>query len=343
MKVLFIGGTGVISSACTALAVERGIDITMLNRGRTKRPIPEGVKTFIGDFADPKVSETLSDQTWDAVVDWIAYTPDHIQRDIRLFHGRTSQYVFISSASAYQTPPASLPVTESTLLDNQYWVYSQEKIACESALVQAYRDGKFPMTIIRPSHTYDRTMVPLMGRYTALHRMRQGRKVIVPGDGTSLWTLTHHKDFAKGFVPLLGHAGTIGEAIHITSDEWLSWNQIYETLAQAIGVKPQLVHVPSRLIASFDSEIGVGLLGDKSNSMIFDNSKVKRLVPDFACTIPFSMGAREIVDWYADLTNQVVDDDLDSLMDRIILAYESAFPTEGKLMRWSKHSQRGSE
>ena len=183
--------------------------------------------------------------------------------------------------------------------------------------------------MIRPSHTYDPTKIPLLGGYTTLHRMRQGKKVIVYGDGTSLWTLTHHKDFAKGFVPLLGHSGTIGDAIHITSDEWLNWNQIYEIMAQAMGVEPQLVHVPSDLIAAFDSEIGAGLLGDKSNSMIFDNSKIKRLVPDFACSIPFSWGAREIVDWYnADPARQAVDEQLDDLMDRIIAAYESAFPLD---------------
>lgn len=327
MKTLFIGGTGVISSACTELAVQQGIDLTVLNRGRTDRPIPEGVKIMRGDIDDLAVGELLADQTWDSVVDWIAFTPEHVQRDINLFRGRTGQYVFISSASVYQTPPATLPVTESTLLDNPFWDYSQEKIACEHLLMQAYRDEKFPMTIIRPSHTYDQTKIPLLGGYTALHRMNQGKKVIVYGDGTSLWTLTHHKDFAKGLVPLLGHSGTIGEAIHITSDEWLNWNQIYTTMAQALGVAPRLVHVPSELIAAFDSEIGAGLLGDKSNSMIFDNSKIKRLVSDFACSIPFSWGGREIVNWYnSDPSHQVVDEQLDQLMDRIITAYESAFP-----------------
>ena len=329
MKALFIGGTGVISSACAELGVQQGIDLTLLNRGRTNRPTPDGTKTLHGDINDPALGELLADQTWDAVVDWIAYTPEHVQRDIDLFRGRTGQYVFISSASVYQTPPAKLPVTESTLLDNPYWAYSRQKIACEELLVRAYRDEKFPMTVIRPSHTYTPSKIPLLGGYTTLHRMRQGKKVIVYGDGTSLWTLTHHKDFAKGFVPLLGHSGTIGDAIHITSDEWLNWNQIYEMMAQALGVKPRLVHVPSELIAAFDREIGDGLLGDKSHSMIFDNSKIKRLVPDFACSRPFSWGAREIVDWYnADPAHQVVDQQLDELMDRIISAYESAFPTD---------------
>jgi nucleoside-diphosphate-sugar epimerase len=220
-----------------------------------------------------------------------------------------------------------LPVIESTLLDNPYWAYSRAKIACEELLVQAYRDDKFPMTIVRPSHTYDRSLIPLFGGYTALNRMIQGKKVVQFGDGTSLWTMTHNKDFAKGFVPLLGHSGAVGEIFHITSDEWLNWNQINELMGQALGVEPQLVHVPSELIAAYDAEIGAGLLGDKSNSMIFDNSKIKRLVPDFACTIPFSHGAREIAAWYtADPARQVVDKRLDALMDEIIVAYEGAFP-----------------
>ena len=327
MNVLFIGGTGVISSACSALAVKQGIDLTLLNRGQTNRPVPEGVTLLHGDIHDPAVGDLLADRTWDAVVDWIAYTPDHIQRDINLFRGRTRQYIFISSTSVYQTPPASLPVTESTLLDNPYWDYAQDKIACEDLLVQAYRNEKFPMTIIRPSHTLDQTKIPLLGGYTTLNRMRQGKKVVVYGNGTSLWTLTHHTDFAKGFVPLLGHAGTIGDTIHITSDEWLSWNQIYAIMAQSLGVEPRLIHVPSDLIAAFDSEIGAGILGDKSNSMIFDNSKIKRLVSNFACSMPFSRSAHEIVNWYdADPARQVVDERLDNLMDRIISAYESAFP-----------------
>ncbi len=327
MKVLFIGGTGVISSACSELATQQGIDLYLLNRGRTNRSVPEGAKSLRGDINDPSIADLLFDHTWDAVVEWIAYTPEHIQRDIDLFRGRTGQYLFISSASVYQTPPARLPVTESTLLDNPYWDYSQAKIACEDLLVQAYRDEKFPMTIVRPSHTYDCTKIPLFGGYTAIHRIIQGKKVLVYGDGTSLWTLTHHKDFAKGFVPLLGHAGAIGEAFHITSAEWLSWNQIFGIVGQALGVEPRLVHVPSDLVAAFDAEIGAGILGDKSHSMIFDNSKIRSLVPDFTCTIPFSSGAREIVVWYAaDPARQVVDERLDALIDRIIAAYESSFP-----------------
>lgn len=327
MKVLFIGGTGIISSACTDLAVQLGIDLTLLNRGQTDRPIAQSAKSLVGDISDPAITELLANHTWDAVVDWIAFTPDQVQRDIDLFRHRTGQYIFISSASVYQTPPASLPVTESTLLDNPYWGYSQAKIACEELLVQAYRDENFPVTIVRPSHTYDCRTFPIAGGYTTLNRMMQGKKVLVHGDGTSLWTLTHHKDFAKGFVPLLGNARAVGEVFHITSDEWLNWNQIFEIFAQAIGVEPRLVHVPSDLIAAFDADIGAGLLGDKSNSMIFDNSKIKQLAPDFACSIPFSWGAREIVEWYAaDPGRQVVDENLNKLFDNIISAYESAFP-----------------
>ncbi len=327
MKVLFIGGTGVISTACTKLAVQQGIDLFLLNRGQTDKVVPDAVNTIVGDINDPAIHEILAGHTWDAVVDWIAFTPDQVQRDIDLFNGRTNQYIFISSASVYQTPPANLPVKESTLLDNPYWSYSRDKIACEDLLVEAYRDDKFPMTIVRPSHTYDPSKIPLLGGYTTLHRMLQGQKVIVYGDGTSLWTLTHTRDFAKGFVPLLGNSRAIGDSFHITSEEWLNWNQIYELMGQAMDVEPRLVHVPSDLIAAYDAEIGAGLLGDKSNSMIFDNSKIKQLVPDFACTIPFSRGAKEIAAWYAaDATRQEVDEELNALMNRILDAYGAAFP-----------------
>jgi len=327
VKVLFIGGTGVISTACTKLAALRGIDLHLLNRGRTHKPLPDAIHKLVGDINDPDIGNLLAENEWDAVVDWIAFTPNHIQRDIELFSGRVGQYIFISSASVYQTPPSALPVKESTLLDNPYWEYSRQKIACEELLVQAYREHKLPITIVRPSHTYDPSKIPLFGGYTTIWRMIQGQKVLVYGDGTSLWTLTHSKDFAKGFVPLLGNSRAIGEVFHITSDEWLNWNQIYEIIARELGVNPQLVHVPSDLVAAYDAEIGAGLLGDKSNSMIFDNSKIKQLVPDFTCTIPFSHGAREIVDWYAaDPERQEVDKKLNQLIDEIIAAYEAAFP-----------------
>ena len=329
MKVLFIGGTGVISSACADLAVRQGIDLYLLNRGQSlDRPAPIGATVLFGDIRDRASAEAaLAGHTFDAVVEWIAFTPDQVQSDVDLFRGRTGQYVFISSASVYQTPPASLPVTESTLLDNPYWEYSRNKIACEELLVRAYRDEKFPMTIVRPSHTYDATKIPLLGGYTSLQRMKAGKPVVVYGDGTSLWTLTNHRDFAKGFVPLLGNSRAVGEAVHITSDEWLSWNQIYETTAAALGVEADLVHIPSELINAFDPLHGEGLLGDKSHSMIFDNSKIKRLAPGFACTIPFAWGAREIVAWHeADSSRQKIDPYVDALMDRVIAAYRSIWP-----------------
>jgi nucleoside-diphosphate-sugar epimerase len=329
MKVLFIGGTGVISSACSQLAVNRGIDLYLLNRGQTERAIPEGARILRGDIRDrASVKRALGDATFDAVVDWVAFTPEHVEADIELFRDRTGQYVFISTASAYQKPLSSLPITESTPLHNPFWAYSRAKIACEERLMRAYSEDGFPITLVRPSHTYDRTKVPLIGHYTAIDRMRKGKKVIIHGDGTSLWVLTHHADFAKGFVGLLGNHRAIGHAFQITSDEVLTWNQICAYLAQAAGVEPQIVHVPSDLIAAFDPELGAGLLGDKAHSVIFDNTKIKRLVPDFAATIPFSQGAREMVAWFdADPARQVVDEGKDRLFDQIIAAYESIRPS----------------
>jgi nucleoside-diphosphate-sugar epimerase len=328
MQVLFIGGTGVISSACSRLAVAQGKELFLLNRGQTARPIPNGARVLYGDIRNQaSVEEALGDLTFDVVVNWINFTPEQVQADIEFFQGRTGQYIFISSASAYQKPISGLPITESTPLYNPFWAYSRAKIAGEERLVRAYREAGFPMTIVRPSHTYDRTMVPLLGHYTALDRMRRGKKVIVHGDGTSLWVLTHHEDFAKGFVGLLGNPHAIGQAVQITSDELLTWNQIYTLLAHAAGVEPQIVHVPSDLVARFDPEEGAGLLGDKAHSVIFDNSKIKRLVPGFVATIPFAQGAREIVAWHeADPARQVVDEGVNQLMERIIAAVEAIRP-----------------
>lgn len=328
MKVLFIGGTGVISSACTRLAVQWGIDLYLLNRGKTSRPVPEEAHLLHADIRRPQeVESTLAGQTFDVIVDWVAYALEHIETDLNLFRGRTGQYIFISSASAYQTPPASLPVTESTPLDNPFWDYSRGKIKCEERLIQAYRQEKFPITIVRPSHTYDQTMLPVHGGYTLIDRMRKGKEVVVHGDGTSLWTLTHHKDFARGFVGLLGQPRAIGEAYHITSDEILSWNQIYEIIARAAQAEARLVHIPSELIAAYDPSWGSSLLGDKSHSMIFDNTKIKRMIPDFVASIPFARGAEEIVAWYdADQGRRKVDEEFNGLWDRLIQAYRSAWP-----------------
>ncbi len=321
MRVLFIGGTGIISSACSPLALESGIDLYLLNRGQSHRGVPEGAKVLHGDIRDPaSVAAAIGDMKFDAVVNWIAFTTDHIQQDIDIFKGRIGQYVFISSASAYQTPPSTLPVTESTILDNPNWEYSRNKIACEEALVTAYRDHKFPMTIVRPSHTYDKTLLPFDHNWTVVDRMRRGLPVVVHGDGTSLWVLTHHRDFALGFVPLLGNSHAIGEAYHITSDEWLTWNQIYDIVAEAAGTTAKKVHVPSDYIAARHPQWGAGLIGDKGNSMVFDNSKIKRIAPAFAATTtPFCRGAEEIIAWYeADPSRQKVDEKLNQIEDDLI-------------------------
>jgi len=328
VKVLFIGGTGVISTASSELAVARGIDLYLLNRGQSSRPVPKGAKVLQADIRQPEnVRAALGKLEFDAVVDWVAFTPKHVQSDIQLFENRTGQYVFISSASVYQTPPGILPVKESAPLHNPYWQYSRDKAACEKLLMDAYVERDFPITIVRPSHTYDRTLLPFKDRYTTVARMRAGKKVVVPGDGTSLWTLTNSADFAVGFVGLLGHPLALGEAFHITSDEWLSWNRIYEIVANAARVKPRLVHVPSELIAAFDAEWGASQLGDKIHSMLFDNSKIRRLVPDFNPRIPFSQGVREIMAWYdADPQRQKINPVADDLHDRLIAAMESIYP-----------------
>jgi len=327
LSVLVIGGSGVISSACVALAVERGLDVTVLNRGESSlRPLPDEVRVVHADVRDPAaVRAALGDADFDSVADFVAYTPEHVRADLDLFTGRTGQYVFISSASAYQTPPARLPVTESTPLRNPYWQYSRDKIACEDVLVEAYRERAFPATIVRPSHTYDATLVPFDGGWTAVERMRQGKPVIVHGDGTSLWTLTHHDDFARGFVPLLGHPRTVGEAFQIMGDDVLTWDQIAQTLAAAAGVDADIVHVPSDAIAAADPDWGAGLLGDKAHSMVFDTTKLRRVVPDFVATIPFEVGAREIVDWHdEDSARRRVDDRLDAVMDDLAARFRVA-------------------
>ena len=323
-RVLFIGGSGIISSACAALALERGLELTVLNRGESRtRPLPDGARVLRADVRDPAaVSAALGGEEFDVVVDFVAFTPDHVRADVERFAGRVGQYVFISSASAYQTPPARLPVTESTPLRNPAWQYSRDKIACEDVLVAAYRDTGFPATVVRPSHTYDRTLVPFDGGWTVLDRMRRGAEVLVHGDGTSLWTLTHHTDFARGFVPLLGHPRTVGEAFHITSDDVLTWDQIAHALAAAAGVEARIVHVPSDAVAAADPEWGAGLLGDKAHSMVFDTTKLRRVVPGFTATVPFEQGAREIVAWHdEDPARRVVDGRLDAVMDRLVAAH----------------------
>jgi nucleoside-diphosphate-sugar epimerase len=320
LRVLFVGGSGVISSACARAAVESGIELTVLNRGQTaSRPLPAGVTEVHADVRDAAaVRQALGDAEFDSVVDWVAFTTEHVRADLDLFRGRTKQYVFISSASAYQTPPSRLPITESTPLRNPFWQYSRDKIACEDLLVAEYRERGFPATIVRPSHTYDAGMTILERGWTLLARMLAGKPVVVHGDGTSLWTVTHNTDFARGFVPLLGHPRTLGEAFHITSDDFLTWDQIAHALGAALNVTPRIVHVPSEVIAAADPEWGVGLVGDKAHSMIFDNSKLRSIVPGWHATVPFERGAREIAEWHlADPARQVVNPALDALMDKL--------------------------
>jgi len=320
-RTLFIGGTGVISSACVAEAVDRGHEVTVVNRGASStRPLPDGVEVLHADIRDPEsVHRVLGERSFDVAAEFLAFTPEHIRTDFDLFEGRVGQFVFISSASAYQKPPSRVPVTESTALRNPFWQYSRDKIACEDLLVEAYRDRGFPATIVRPSHTYDRTLIPTTGSWTDLERMRRGAPVVVHGDGTSRWTITHNTDFAVAFVGLLGRPEAVGDAFHITGDEAPTWDEIYRYLAEALGVEADLVHVASQSIAAVIPEVGPGLLGDKAHSMHFDNRKVKALVPEFSPRIPFARGAGEIVEWYlADPERQRADPDLDAAFDRLV-------------------------
>lgn len=335
MKILFVGGTGLISTACSQLAVERGFELHILNRGKShKHAAPDGARILVGDIHGDHAAldRILGDEKYDAVVDWVAFTPADIEADIALFAHRTRQFMFISSASVYQKPPNHYLITEDTPLANPHWAYSQNKIACEERLMREYRERGFPMTIVRPSLTYGESQIPMiMGSWqhpwTLVDRMLRGQKVIVPGDGTSLWPLTWNGDFAKGLVGLLGREQTIGHAFHITSDEVLCWNQIYMELAHALGVEPNIVHIASDLIAAHDPSSYGSLVGDKIYSVVFDNSKIKRYVPDFVATVPWTEGVRKALAWFrADPARQTLDAAANTLWDSIITAYERAMP-----------------
>lgn len=330
MKVLFIGGTGNISSAVTRLAVKRGIELYHLNRGIRKNNIP-GVSTIISDITDPgTLPGEFLNHHWDVVVNWVAFTQKDIERDIELFQGKTKQYIFISSASVYQSPPSYPVITESTPLYNPFWDYSRNKIHCEELLNEAYRTTNFPMTIVRPSYTYD-TIIPVaiggFNEYTIVDRIKKGKKIIVHGDGTSLWVNTHSEDFAKGFIGLLGNYQAIGHAFHITSDEILTWNQIYTILAEAVSKPANIVHIPSDFICRIEPSYTGTLLGDKAASVIFDNSKIKSFVPGFKATIPFHEGIRRTLAWFdANPEQKIVMASTDEVMDNIIQTYEKAYP-----------------
>jgi nucleoside-diphosphate-sugar epimerase len=328
MNVLFIGGTGLISTACSELAITRGVDLFLLNRGR-RGDTPAGATSLVADINDPaSVEAALAGRRFDVVVNWIAFTPDQVERDIALFGGRADQYIFISSASAYQRPVGHYLVTESSPLANPYWDYSRNKIACEERLLQAMREEGFPVTIVRPSLTFGNTQIPLVMNswqfpYTVVDRMRQGRPVVVPGDGSSLWPITHNSDFARGFVGLLGHRQAIGHAFHITTDEAMTWDQLYAATAAAAGVTAKIVHIASDFICACLPEMTGSLIGDKCSSVIFDNSKIRRFVPDYVATTPFKAGIARSIAWFdADPSRRQIDAELDAQLDRLIAAYE---------------------
>lgn len=324
MKALFIGGTGTISTDVVALAQQRGWEITLLNRGSKK--VPEGTRSIIADINDEEaVAKAIANENYDVVAQFIGYTAEDVQRDIRLFRNKTKQYIFISSASAYQKPLADYRITESTPLSNPYWQYSRNKIEAEEVLMSAYRSDGFPVTIVRPSHTYNGTKPPVCmhgskGNWQILKRILDGKPVIIPGDGTSLWTLTHSKDFAKGYVGLMANPHAIGNAFHITTDESMTWNQIYQTIADTLGKPLDALHVPSDFLARHGENYDFKgeLLGDKASTVVFDNSKIKRLVPDFVCNISMADGLRQAVQFMlAHPETQTPDLEFDSWCDRI--------------------------
>src|SRR5215212_4934217 len=325
MKVLFIGGTGFISAAVSRLAVDEGLDLYLLNRG-LRGAAPPGAHGLTADINQPEeVRAALSGLQFDVVVNWIAYTPEDIERDLSLFRGRVGQYVFISSAAAYQKPPAHYVITEETPLVNPFWDYARGKIACEERLKRAYAGEGFPATIVRPSHTYE-TNFPVAvgggGTYTLADRMRKGLPIIVHGDGTSLWTLTHSEDFARGFLGLLGNSEAVGQTFHITSDEVQTWEQIYRTIAETLGVEPNIVHVPSDFIARVVPRLAGTLHGDKKWSAVFDNGKIRKFVPGFRAAVSFREGIRRTLAWFeADERRRRVDESLREEMDLIVSSY----------------------
>lgn len=334
MKALFIGGTGTISTAISTKLLEDGHELWLINRGSRNAVLPPGAHVIQADIGDEKdVSRRLEGQSFDVVADFIAFTPQHLERDYRLFRGRTKQFMYISSASAYQKPLSDYRINEGTPLANPYWEYSRNKIAGEELLMKLYREEGFPVTIVRPSHTYSERSVPLGlhgtgGSYQVIKRMMEGKKVIIHGDGTSLWTMTHNTDFAKGFIGLMGNIHAIGEAVQITSDETLTWNQIYRAIADALGVELRACYVSSAFLAASAPEswdLRGALLGDKSNSVVFDNTKLKRLVPDYTATVRFDQGVRMTVDYVLNHPEcQREDAEFDRWCDRVIATQEEA-------------------
>ncbi|PKL08265.1 MAG: NAD-dependent dehydratase [Spirochaetae bacterium HGW-Spirochaetae-7] len=336
MRVLFLGGTGNISSECANEALEQGIELHVLSRGT--RPSPRGATAILADVADmAAVARAIGGMRFDAVVDFLCYEPESARRAVAIFSGLTGQYVFISTASAYEKPPRRHVIDEDTPLANPYWQYARDKIACERVFMEARNRSGFPVTIVRPSHTYGQTWIPtafVSSDFTVAARMIAGREVVVPGDGQSLWTLTHARDFAVGLVGLLGRSESIGEAYTIAGDEVLTWDEIHDAVATALGISagdgPRLVHVPSEFIARVDPPMGERLLGDKAWSSVFDCAKVKRLVPEFRTTIPLSRGLAESVAWRrADPARMAADGIMDERIDRILGAWKKAMEQAG--------------
>lgn len=333
MRILFIGGTGTISTAISRqLLADSANELYLINRGTRNDVLPSHVNIIKADINDEAaVAAALGDMTFDAVCDFIAFVPAQVERDYRLFAGRTRQYLFISSASAYQKPLSDYRISEGTPLANPYWEYSRNKIACEDYLMKQYREQGFPVTIIRPSHTYDERAVPIgvhgrMGSWQVCQRMLEGKPVIIHGDGTSLWTMTHNSDFARAFIGLLGNIHAIGEAVQITSDETLTWNQIYAAIAAALGVELHACYVPSDFLAAVsDYDLEGGLIGDKANSVVFDNTKLHRLVPGFAATVRFDQGVAESVRYaLAHEECRKEDPEFDAWCDRVVAAMDNA-------------------
>lgn len=329
MKILIIGGTGTISSAITRQLVAAGHELWLINRGNRTAELPDGIKLITGDInnREDEVVAKLGNEQFDAVCEFIGFLPSQVERDIRLFTGRTKQYVFISSASAYNKPVRNHIITEGTSLANPYWEYSRNKIACEELLMKAYRETGFPVTIVRPSHTYCERGVPVSvhgprGSWQVLKRMLEGKRVIVHGDGSSLWTLTWNEDFARGFIGLLGNPKALGEAFQITSDESLTWNQIYQAVADALGVEFKPYYVSSDYLATIAPEaydLRGNLLGDKAASVVFDCSKLKRAVPGFCATTRFDQGVRYAVAYIkAHPELQIEDPEFDIWCDKVI-------------------------
>ncbi len=336
MKALFIGGTGQISMAIVKrLAEETDWEVWLLNRGSRNEELPEGVHSIVADIHDEgDVAEKISGMTFDTVCEFIGFKVEDVERDYRLFKGKTRQYIFTSSASAYHKPAASYVITEGTALANPHWQYSRDKIACEDFLMKKYREEGFPVTIVRPSHTYDERNIPLgvhgkKGFWQVIKRMMDGKPVIIQGDGTSLWTVTFNKDFAIGYTGLMGNRHAIGEAFQITGDETLSWNQIYATIADALGVELKAYHVSSEFLSAAGDPYGFdfegSLIGDKAVSVVFDNSKLKRAVPDMKTTVRYDQGVRIALKYVMEHPEcQVEDPEFDEWCDRVISVLDKA-------------------